>query len=236
MRADAGLLLPERRIGLSAHDFQQAVAAPEVILTRAARNAEAETVPSRWINRLMNLMRGLPDQGGPGAGRRCRLAALAGWHSPRRWTDLGPRPRPARRPAPRPPLAARPKELSVTEIQTLIRDPYAIYARHSCGCAARSGAARARCADARLVVHEVLEHFIRERPGRRRPSGPRSHCWSSARRSWRRRALAGMRLLWHARIARISDWFVTTEAGAGRACRSGSRQKRAPLSPVSTSR
>ena len=35
MRADLGLLLPERRIGLSAHDFQQAVCAPEVMITRA---------------------------------------------------------------------------------------------------------------------------------------------------------------------------------------------------------
>ena len=58
-------MLPERRIGLSAHDFQQAIAAPEVWLTRAERSdAEADTVPSRWLNRLTNLLSGLPDQGG----------------------------------------------------------------------------------------------------------------------------------------------------------------------------
>ena len=33
MRIDAGLLLPERRIGLSAHDFQQAMGANEVWIT-----------------------------------------------------------------------------------------------------------------------------------------------------------------------------------------------------------
>ena len=53
MRKNAALLLPERQIGLSAHDYQQAVAAPRVILTRATRDAEAETVPSRWINRCL---------------------------------------------------------------------------------------------------------------------------------------------------------------------------------------
>jgi ATP-dependent helicase/nuclease subunit B len=37
---------------------------------------------------------------------------------------------PEKRPSPRPPVAARPRSLSVTEIKTLIRDPYAIYARH----------------------------------------------------------------------------------------------------------
>ncbi|NBR51968.1 MAG: double-strand break repair protein AddB [Rhodobacteraceae bacterium] len=58
MRAEAGLLLPERRIGLAAHDFQQAVAAPEVWISRAIRSDEAETVASRWINRLTNLLSG----------------------------------------------------------------------------------------------------------------------------------------------------------------------------------
>ena len=67
MRDKAGLLLPERRIGLSAHDFQQAIGAPEVWLTRATRSDDAETVPSRWLNRLTNLLQGLPGQGGPDA-------------------------------------------------------------------------------------------------------------------------------------------------------------------------
>ena len=50
LRKQAGLLLPERRIGLSAHDFQQAIAAPEVWLTRSKRSNDAETVASRWLN------------------------------------------------------------------------------------------------------------------------------------------------------------------------------------------
>ena len=56
MRAAAGLPLPERQIGLAAHDFQQSVAADRVYLTRAKRDAEAETIPSRWLNRMLNLM------------------------------------------------------------------------------------------------------------------------------------------------------------------------------------
>jgi inactivated superfamily I helicase len=64
MRHDAGLLMPDRRIGLSAHDFQQAIAAPEVWLTRAIRSDDAQTVPSRWINRVTNMLSGLPETGG----------------------------------------------------------------------------------------------------------------------------------------------------------------------------
>ena len=52
MRHELGLDLPERRIGLSAHDFAQALGAPEVILTRAAKLGGAPTVASRFVQRL----------------------------------------------------------------------------------------------------------------------------------------------------------------------------------------
>lgn len=129
LRQQAGLLLPDRRIGLSAHDFQQAVNAPEVLLTRSKRSDDAETVPSRWVNRLTNLLAGLTEQGGEDA-----LAAMrergALWLRRAAALDDADRVTPAIRPSPRPPVAARPRQLSVTEIKRLIRDPYAIYARH----------------------------------------------------------------------------------------------------------
>ena len=127
MRAEAGLTLPERQIGLSAHDFQQAIAAPEVVLTRARRDADAETIPSRWLNRLTNLMSGLPERGGPQALEAMRSR---GAH----WLGLARQPAqprfqldPAPRPAPVPPAPAF-EAISVTQVRTLIRDPYAIYA------------------------------------------------------------------------------------------------------------
>ncbi len=52
MRLDLGLDLPERRIGLTAHDFAQLLGAREVILTLSAKIAGAPTVPSRFIQRL----------------------------------------------------------------------------------------------------------------------------------------------------------------------------------------
>ncbi|MEM7317598.1 MAG: double-strand break repair protein AddB, partial [Pseudomonadota bacterium] len=129
MRDQAGLLLPERRIGLAAHDFQQAVGAREAWLTRSARSDDAETVPSRWLNRLTNLLQGLPDTGGPDvlADMRARGQIWLGWASQ---LEQAKPLAPAARPSPQPPLSARPRRLSVTEIKRLIRDPYAIYARH----------------------------------------------------------------------------------------------------------
>ena len=211
MRDKAGLLLPERRIGLSAHDFQQAVGAPEVWLTRATRSDDAETVPSRWLNRLTNLLHGLPGRGGPAAldGMRQRGRQWLHWsealeHAPR----LGP----AHRPSPRPPIAARPRQLSVTEIKRLIRDPYAIYAKHVLRLRPLDPLVQAPDALLRgIVIHEVLEHFIkdsvldtalltRENFLKRAETLLDSHvAWPTARK------------LWLARLTRIADAFLGAE-------------------------
>ena len=130
MRDAAGMLLPERQIGLSAHDYQQAVAAKRVVLSRSLRDDQAETVASRWINRMTNLLSGLPAQRGDVAlenmrARGKRLIAQAeAIDSPEHKTTR------SERPAPVPPPPLRPKILSVTEVETLIRDPYAVYCKH----------------------------------------------------------------------------------------------------------
>ncbi|MEL7183235.1 MAG: double-strand break repair protein AddB, partial [Pseudomonadota bacterium] len=130
MRAQVGLRLPDRVIGLSAHDFQQAASAPEVWLTRAARNAEAETVPSRWLNRLERLLTGLGA-----AGETAHASMLARGKTWLTQAQALTEPQAkhvqpaAPRPGPKPPATALPATLSVTQIETLIRDPYAIYAQ-----------------------------------------------------------------------------------------------------------
>lgn len=164
MRHDLSLLLPERQIGLSAHDYQQAVGAPEVILSRAIRDDEAETVASRWLNRLTNLLDGLPARNGPEA-----LAAMKArgrhWLALAETLDAPPEATPpAKRPSPRPPVEARPRRLAVTGIQRLIRDPYAIYARYILRLFPLDPLHPAP--DPRLrgsVLHAILEKFITER-------------------------------------------------------------------------
>lgn len=121
MKAGIDLEPPERRIGLAAHDFWMAMGAETVVLTRAARSGDAPAVPSRWLQRLLTFA-------GPGqaSALRERGDQLLGWA---RMLDEGDEVPFAKRPAPAPALAARPKRFSVTEIETLRRDPYAVYAR-----------------------------------------------------------------------------------------------------------
>ncbi|MDW4549125.1 double-strand break repair protein AddB [Defluviimonas sp. D31] len=214
MRLKTGLLLPERQVGLSAHDFQQAAGAPEVILSRAVRDDEAETVPSRWLARLTNLLDGLPAQDGKEA-----LAAMrargAGWldlaaalEAPEVTTD------PARRPAPRPPVADRPRELAVTGIRTLIRDPYAIYARYMLRLKPLDPLRATPDARQRgQVLHRIVEEFIRGRPEGESEAAARDRLmtlaetilgeeipWPSAQR------------IWLAKLGRVADSFVAAEA------------------------
>lgn len=127
MRHAAGLPLPERRIGLAAHDFQQAIGQRTVVLSRALRSDGAPSLPARWLLRLTNLMSGLPPQG-PEAldGMRARGRALLD-QADGLQTPANPLPR-AKRPAPVVPPGAFPGTLPVSTIDRLIRDPYAVYA------------------------------------------------------------------------------------------------------------
>jgi ATP-dependent helicase/nuclease subunit B len=166
MRRRAGLLSPERKIGLEAHDFQQAAGAPRVVLSRALRDDDSETVPSRWMSRIASLLKGLPAQNGIEAwdGMRARgehwlrLARAAEAPEPHH------RAAPAHRPSPRPPVDARPKKLSVTAISRLIRDPYAVYAERVLHL--RPLQPLARQPEARLrgqVLHKIMEEFVKRR-------------------------------------------------------------------------
>ena len=133
MRKELGLSLPERRLGLAAHDFQQLASNPNVILTRAQRSDDGPRVASRWLWRLRTLV-----QGGLGDDADKVLAPPNPYHLWARnlnYVAPGDVAEP-KRPAPKPPIAARwPKgrKLSVTKIRTWIRDPYAIYGQYVLG-------------------------------------------------------------------------------------------------------
>lgn len=123
MKVGIDLDPPERRIGQAAHDFAMAAGAPELILTRAARSGDAPSVPSRWLQRLTACA-------GAEAARAMRARGTALLEAARH--HAGDRPDKvafAPRPKPKPPLEARPPRFSVTEIEALRRDPYAVYAR-----------------------------------------------------------------------------------------------------------
>ncbi len=211
MRRTAGLLLPDRRIGLAAHDFQQAMASKEVWITRAIRSDESETVPSRWLNRLTNLLGGLPAKCGPAALAQMRQRGqywLAQVQALERVSEVPL----AKRAAPCPPVPARPREFSVTEIKTLIRDPYAIYAKHCLKLRRLNPLVVEPDALLRgVVIHEILHRFVKQvanDPGQLTCA----HFLVAVQEVLQSEVpWPATRLLWQARLERVADWFIETE-------------------------
>lgn len=122
MRHELGLDLPERRIGLSAHDFAQLLGTKDVVLTHSAKVGGAPAVASRFLHRLEAVAGEERWKDAKDAGKDyVRFAAEL---------DQPDEVKPIDQPAPRPPLAARPLKLSVTAIEDWLRDPYTIYAKY----------------------------------------------------------------------------------------------------------
>ena len=211
LRHQAGLLLPDRKIGLSAHDFQQAMGAQEVWMTRSIRSDDSETVASRWLNRLTNLIGGLPTRNGPQALGEMRMKGQI-WLSFAQTLETVSPVAPMGRAAPMPPVNARPRDFSVTEIKTLIRDPYAIYAKHCLKLRRLDPLVQEPDAPVRgIVIHEIMHQFIKS-----------AAVDLSTLNSENLMAIADQvmseqvpwptaRAMWRARLSRVADWIVDTE-------------------------
>jgi len=199
MRKDFGLPPLERRIGQSAHDFVQAASGGTVFLTRAEKIDGSPTVPSRWWFRVEAL-----------AGRAVPHAhEYLDWAQALSKTKRAPMLTP---PAPTPPLSARPKQLSVTQVETWMRDPYGLYANKILGLKTLDPIDdRPSAATKGTLLHEALELFLCE-------AGPKYGAEGLARL-----IAVGRRVFepvltqptvyafWWPRFEHIASWFVENE-------------------------
>ena len=168
-RAPLGLEAPEARLGLAAHDFAQLACAPDVTLLWSGRREDAPAIASRWILRLRTLAQGaLGERAGavldPPQDRDPRP-----WAAALRADTLAFDARDAE-PRPKPPVPARPNRLPVTRIDTLQRDPYAVYAEFVLGL--KKLPPMGEAVDARrrgTAIHAAIEAFGALPVGRRTP-------------------------------------------------------------------
>ncbi|PIW27320.1 MAG: double-strand break repair protein AddB [Rhodospirillales bacterium CG15_BIG_FIL_POST_REV_8_21_14_020_66_15] len=213
MLADFGLPQPERRIGLTAHDFVQAAMAPEVVLTRAERSEGAPTVPARWLLRLANLVAGTEAEG--------ILALKKGLLDWVRELDDPGETVPPRRPLPRPPADLRPKGLSVTQVEKWVRDPYAVFARHVLKLKPLDPIdADPGAGDRGDLIHKALETFIEAHP-RDLPADAEARLIRFGEEVFAKHAdRPAVRAFWWPRFLRVARWFVATEGERrARGCR-----------------
>ena len=204
MRAALGLSAPERRIGQSAHDFAQAAAAPQVVLSRATKVGGTPTVPARWLLRLATLATRSAVAWGPTM-RSAGQQWAARLDEPNRVV-----PRPA--PAAAPPLAARPRRMSVTRVETWIRDPYAVYAREILRLRRLDVVdATPNAANRGIVIHAVLDRFVAAYPNALPEDALQRLLAIGGEEFARARIRPGVAAFWWARFVRIARWFVDNE-------------------------
>ncbi|MCP9627835.1 double-strand break repair protein AddB [Rhodopseudomonas palustris] len=204
MRHELGLDLPERRIGLSAHDFAQALGADEVILTHANKVGGAPAVVSRFLHRLE------------------AVAGKARWSALKQrgqvyldYAQALDRPaevKPIAQPAPKPPREARPLKLSVTAIEDWLRDPYTIYAKYILGLSPLDPVDMPlSAADRGSAIHEALGEFT-QRFADELPEDP-----AQMLREIGAKHFAPLmdhpeaRALWWPRFLRVAGWFANWE-------------------------
>jgi ATP-dependent helicase/nuclease subunit B len=193
VRATLKMPTLETRIGLAAHDFASALGAPEVLITRARRDAKSPTVASRFLLRLEAISGGLP--------RDLRLERLT-----RVLDDPGP-PQPVDRPAPNPPSSQRAEKISVTAVDRLKADPFAFYAQAILRLRRQDPVDDDHTARWKgIAVHEVLQEWLQHdecNPDKLRPR---------AERLLADQAIHPMlRALWGPRLLEAIDWIAAME-------------------------
>jgi ATP-dependent helicase/nuclease subunit B len=195
-----GLPSLERRIGLSAHDLAGALGAPQVLLSRARREASGPANASRFWLRLETMTGHLPE---PPVRYDLLARALDGSDAP-----------PARAPAPQPapPVEMRPKKISVTDVDRLAADPYSFYAKAILKLTALDDVdAEPGPAWKGTLIHHVLDQWAKH-----------DGYAQGALVARMRHALDGaaihpvIRSLWLPRLVEASEWIeAQVEAGRG---------------------
>ena len=172
-----------------------------MLLTRSTKVDGAPTVPSRWLDRLEAVL----------AASDLSLPPSR-WMSWQRHLVEPEQVRPQPEPAPRPPVAKRPRALSATTIEKWVRDPYSIYAQyvlrlHPLDKIDEDPGARERG----QKIHAAIDQFLK---GSIDPSAPDAldRLLREGEKAFEELlARPGIWAFWWPRFRRIAAWFVEHE-------------------------
>ena len=206
MRQTLGLPAPEERIGYAAHDFTMLLGAREVIMTRALKVDGVPAVASRWLLRLNALLEAMD--------LRDTLNPSAPWLGWARWRSHAARWKPVRAPAPTPPLALRPRKLSVSGVETWMANPYAIFARDILRLEPMPRLDEEPDAALRgSIIHGALARMSKTYPSAL-PKDVAATLMAFAREDLEKfTGNPRVAAFWLLRLERFADWFAASEPG-----------------------
>ena len=208
MKHDFGMPLPEKNIGISAADFAHLLNAPEVYLTRAERIDGTPTEKSRWWLRMETVLATqIGDNFNPDNLYDKKFCAWA------KFLDRAEFLQPIEAPRPCPPVNMRPRKLSASGFEYLMRDPYVIFAKyilklHKLEDLDRNLDVR----DYGNIVHKVIENFNNRHPNDF-PENAHKELTELGEFEFSQADLAPeTKAFWWPKFLKTVDWLVATES------------------------
>lgn len=202
MRKAAGLASPEVQISTAAHAFfSLAASCKEIVFATPARRERAPAVPARWVTRLDTMLKG--------ANVQLPVHQAASWAMQLDMPNVRetrPHPRPC------PDAKVRPKRLSISDITTLMADPYSIYARKILNL--KPLAELDQESDQALfgeIVHNALEIFFSDPNAAQQNNAREKLDFELQRAMQEKRPREALQNWWSARLTRIAQWCVMAE-------------------------
>ena len=152
MKKDFGFDLPERQIGVLGLDFANLLGAEKIYLTRAQTTSGTPSLKSRWHMRMETVLAALGISPDSLIEKDIPLWAEE-LDTPQKFITI-------EAPAPTPPIEARPRRLSASAVEKLMRDPYSIFAEYILKLKPLDDLDQPSLpADFGNIVHKVLEEF-----------------------------------------------------------------------------
>lgn len=204
MKREFGFPLPERSIGVAAYDFSLLLANEEVYLTRAERVTGTPMVKSRWWMRLETVLKALtiPLE-------QLEDTVFKNWA---RFLDRSDNYKRLLPPAPKPPVSARPRELSASAIENWMRDPYIIFARYILKLKRLDDLEQELTfADYGTIIHAILEQFNRKY-NHQYPANAREELLDLGQKYFNENKIAAeTRAFWWPNFEKTIDWLTAKE-------------------------
>ncbi len=206
MREDFGLPGPERKIGLTAHDFAQGFCSNNVVLTRSLRQDGGPSVPARWLQRLSAVLEaaGIDED-------RLLDTAAAKWAAE---LDAPANFAPLKRPKPTPPVSARPRKISVTHVEKWQKDPYGVYAKYVLELRKMDQLEKpVDDAEKGTLLHKIMKRFVDDIPGPLPADAEKSLIKIAADELAARHDDPAVWSFWQRRFEKTANWIVQHERG-----------------------
>ncbi len=202
----------EESIGRGAHQFVQLASNPNVLLSRSVRSGDAPTVASPFLTRLMMVLKGAGLDNAIESRDQLRDIHAA-MHTP---GDVSP----IDSPAPTPPVSARPKKLPVTAVESLMRDPYTVYAKYVLKLRPRDPLdASPSVSEKGTFTHDALDAFVKKYPDKM-PENAVEELLKIGEETFKARMNnPTVQSFWWPRFERIAKWFVKFESERRELCR-----------------